>query len=148
MGIRFLVFLILLLAGVGFIAGLISAIQFSFSGTPDDMPRFIRQVVTAIGGILATNLGAVLGVKIEQAKSLGFDTKRFFVGAVGDAPSTLQLVAAYLYVFGLLVALWGWWKLGFTEDPSKVVVTLPQLSQTLLGVAVGVLAVALGNTRR
>jgi hypothetical protein len=46
---------------------------------------------------------------------------------------------------GLLAALIAWLFLKSSEDPDKVVVTLPQLSQTLVGVFVSVLAVVLSG---
>jgi hypothetical protein len=46
-----------------------------------------------------------------------------------------------------LIALFGWWRMEFSDDPKVVVDILPQMSQTLLGVAVGVLAVALGTPK-
>jgi hypothetical protein len=142
--IRFLVGSLVALAGVGFIAGVVSAVRYSRRGMPAEMPAFLRQVVTAIGGVLATNLGAVLGIKVEQAKTAGFDmTSLLFTEGAGTL-TKLQVGAAYFYILGLLIALYGWWRLKFTEESDKVVVTLPQLSQTLLGVIVGVLAVALG----
>ena len=144
-GVRVLVVSLMVLAAAGFIAGVVSAIRYSLNGTPSNMPPFLRQVVTAIGGVLATNLGAVIGITVQQVRAAGFDMASVLVAAGADTPTKLQVGAAYLYVIGLLIALYGWWKLEFTEDPNKVVVTLPQLSQTLLGVGAGVLAVALSK---
>jgi len=142
-GIRFLVVSLVVLAAAGFLAGVVSAVRHSLHGTPAQMPPFARQIVTAIGGVLATNLGAVLGITVQQARAGGMDLASMLVAAGADTPTKLQVAAAYLYVLGLLIALYGWWRLRFTEDPDRVVVTLPQLSQTLLGVVVGVVAVAL-----
>jgi hypothetical protein len=63
-----------------------------------------------------------------------------------NAPGTesLQIIAAFLYVIGLVGAGVFWGIKGFTSEPAKVVSTLPQLTQTLLGVIVGAAAVALG----
>ena len=139
-----MVIFILTLACIGFIYGIGSAVYYSIKGQPDLMPSFLRQVVTGIGGILATNLGAVLGIKVEQAKKFGFDVGSFLWADAADAPSMLQVGAAYLYLIGMLVALIGWIKLKFSEDPTQVVNILPQLSITLLGVCMGVLAVSIG----
>jgi hypothetical protein len=49
------------------------------------MPAFHRQAVTGIGGVLATNLGAVLGITVKQAQAAG-----------ADMPGKLQLGAAWL----------------------------------------------------
>lgn len=141
---KLLVFTFILLAGIGFIAGLAQAVRYSIAGTPEKMSSFSRQIVTTIGGVLATNLGARIGIEIMQAKANGFEPAVFLLGQGGDTASFLQLAAAYLYVAGLVYALWGWSRANFSEDPKKVVVVVPQLSQTLLGVVVGVLTVALG----
>jgi hypothetical protein len=145
--VRILIFGLLGLATLGFLAGLIAAVRFSLAGTPDKMPRFVRQVVIAVGGILATNLGAVIGVSVKQAMLTGASAMGLLLFKGADAPSVLQIGAAYFYVAGLLIALFGWWRTEFSDDPKVVVDILPQMSQTLLGVAVGVLAVALGTPK-
>ena len=77
---KIMVGFILLLACAGFIYGVWSAFSYSFckGKDPAEMPDFPIQVVTVIGGVLATNLGAVLGIKIETAKKVGFKAKDFF----------------------------------------------------------------------
>ena len=93
---------------------------------------------------MATNLGGVLGITVKEVQiETSVDFARVFFAVGAKTSTSLQVGAAWLYVVGLLIALIVSWKTGFTEDPDQVVVTLPQLSQTLLGVAVGVLAVAL-----
>ena len=143
--VRGLIVLVVALAGIGFIAGIVSAIRYSLKGTPEKMPRALQQVITLIGGVLATNFGAVVGIKVEQSTTNGFAAATLNP-LVGDAVSGLQLGAAWLYFIGLLIACAGWWRLNFTEEPGAVVASLPQLSQTLIGVGGGIVAVALGST--
>ncbi len=126
-----------------FIAGIYQAIKYSKRGTPNELSQFLKTAVTSIGGLLATNLGALLGIKVEEASIAGFDAASFFFSAGANVPSTIQLIAAYLYLFCLIAAFVGWyWVNNLKDDPNKVVL-LPQLSYTLLGVMVGVFAVSL-----
>ena len=142
--VRMLIVSLLILGVVLFIWGLHSAIEYSRMGNPAGMPSFLLQAVTIIGGVLATNLGAVFGIKIEQQvkrKKLSARDLLFF-GANDDGPTRFQILAAYLYVAALVYAAFAWARLEFTEDPDVVVAILPQLSQTLLGVIAGLFAVA------
>jgi len=132
------------LAIVFFFWGIIRAIYWTKKEDPAQMPPFLRQVVTAIGGILAANVGVVLGIKIEQAlyQDINLITNIFTIPE--DTTVLLQLIAAILYGIGMLMAFIAWGRKKFTEDPDKVVSILPQLSQTLLGIIVGACAIVLG----
>jgi hypothetical protein len=145
--VRILIFGLLALAALGFLTGLIAAMNFSVEGKPDKMPKFVRQIVIAVGGVLATNLGAVIGISVMQATFTGASAMGLLLFKGADPPSVLQIGAAYCYIVGLLIALVGWARTGFSDDPKVVVDVLPQMSQTLLGVVVGVLAVALGTPK-
>ena len=140
---KLIVFILLALAAVGFIYGIYSAYEYSILGTPEDMPAFLHQVVVGIGGVLATNLGAVFGIEIKNPSVHGNGKNLFLLQ--GKTPSVLQMLAAYLYIIGLGFGLYAWYQLGFTEDLTKIVALIPQLSQTLLGVIVGILVVYLGK---
>jgi len=102
------------------------------------MPAFLTRTVTTIGGILATNLGAVLGINVLKSNSPAF--------RIMQVPTTeaLQNAAAILYLVGLFLALLFWAFKAFKEDPDVVVPILPNLSLTLLGVMGGALAVIIG----
>ncbi len=94
-------------------------------------------IVTSIGGVLATNFGAIVGLPApELSKSIRLD---------GDGPKKVQIIAAYIYVIGLVTALVSWMLESFSEDPKEVVALIPELSKTLIGVFVGTLAVHLGK---
>ena len=132
------------IAIVLFFWGIFRAIYWSNKADPGQMPPFLRQVVTAIGGVLAANVGVVLGIKVEQAlfQDINLITNIFKIPQ--DTTVLLQLIAAILYAIGMLVALIAWGRLKFSEDPDKVVSVLPQLSQTLLGILVGAVAIVIG----
>ena len=141
-----LVFLIFL-ACIGFVYGIFKACQISLESTPDPkkFPDFLTNTVTSIATVLATNLGAVLGVSSSQP------TSNFRQPATwnplnllsGNTPDVTQAIACYLYVLGLLAAVIVWANLSFVGDPTKVVALIPELSKSLLGVVIGALAVSL-----
>lgn len=144
--IKLLIGILLGLSALFFFVGLHEAVEYSQPGKAAQMPEYLRHAVIVIGGVLATNLGAVVGIKLEQLRIGGFTwNSALLVRANDEGQVILQVIAAYLYVFALCYATLAWWRIDFTEEPADVVVILPQLSQTLLGVVVGLLAVALGR---
>lgn len=139
--IKILFYFLVAFAGLFFLYVVFLAILYSFKETPDKMPEIANWAITAIGGVLAINLGGVLGLKIAEGylkiKALKEPT-----------PSVIQIVAAFLYVLILIVAFVVWAILGFESKPEEIVPAIPSLSKTLCGVLVGALAVALNVTRK
>jgi hypothetical protein len=129
---------------IAFFAGIWMACRYTLNGDPGDMPTFISSLVTSIAAVLATNLGAVLGIAKTQPAS------PFRMAATwnpanllsGDTASVIQTIACYIYIAGLLAAAIVWGKCGFKEDNS-IVPLVEQLSKSLAGVVVGALAVSL-----
>ncbi len=106
-----------------------------------NMPAFLTHVMTTIGGVLATNLGAVLGLTVAQSAGLiSAESLPWYAPTAAN----LQVIAAYVYVVGLLAATGLWAAKRFTAGQDHVVSTLPELAKTLLGVMAGALAVMLG----
>ena len=68
-----IVFFCVGLAGIGFLAGVVSAVVVSLRGKPKDLHPFFRHAITSIGGVLATNLGAVLGINVEKTRAAGMN---------------------------------------------------------------------------
>jgi hypothetical protein len=101
---------------------------------PDAMPNIAAYFVSAVNGTLAANLGAILGISISLR---GWSSPR-------DLTETLQWVAAGWYVAMLLFAMALWWKAGFTEDPSRVVSILPEMTKNGVGIFIAILAAVLG----
>jgi hypothetical protein len=101
---------------------------------PGDMPEIVSYFVTAVNGILAANLGALLGISIS------------FTGLRGPQTPTevIQWIAAICYVIMLLMAaiIWGWE--GFIDDPAKVVSLLPEMTKNAIGILIAILAAVLG----
>ena len=55
------------------------------------------------------------------------------------------MVCAYFYVIALIAVTIVWGKMGFINDPAKIVDSIPMLAKTLIGVGVGILAVFLAS---
>lgn len=125
---------------IGFFAyAIYSAIHFTSIGKPGDMPNILNHVIIVVGGVLATNLGAVLGIQVDQGGgfSLGFRK-------ISTDPSIgIREICAFLYAIALIIALIFWGISGFTEKSTEIVDSIPMLSKTLIGVAVGALTVVL-----
>jgi hypothetical protein len=127
------------LAAVLYAWAFLSAGYWTLKGEPQSMPAFLMQVITVIGGVLATNLGAVVGLRVGAPDSLRVDKSQAWYVKAGKR---FQTAAAWFYVVILVLALIVWGLTGFSED--KVVSCIPDLAETLFGVAAGAVAAALG----
>src|SRR5688500_14306517 len=126
-----LIFFLVAIAALGFLAGIVAAGYFSLKYEPKKMPEFLAQLVTTTNGILATNLGAVIGLAKAGVADFAHVTLSVptWLGSplVSDA-TQLQVGAAWFYVIGLVVALGIWASMMFSQDPERVVPTLPELA--------------------
>jgi len=125
---------------IGYIYAVAQACIISLNKEPDvsQMPSFLSNLITTIGAVLATNLGATLGLPKPPEFSLsplGFISHPIVIN--------FQMTACYVYLLTLLAAAIVWGTKDFTQDPTKVVATIPELTKTFLGVIVGVLAITL-----
>ena len=133
---------VIALAAIVFFAyAIIKAIHYSNLGTPGSMPSFLNQAIIVIGGVLATNLGSVVGIEVDQVAGNAFGFQEFST----DLIMGIRIACASLYVLAMIIVFIFWAKLGFKNNPNEIVDSLPLLSKTLLGVAVGALAVFLGT---
>jgi hypothetical protein len=147
--ITYLVVFLLLLASFAFVYGIYEACKISWPEHPDisKMSAFLSSVVVSIAAILATNLGAVLGISTVDSKSAfrrSFTWNPLNIFS-SEAPNVSQTIACYIYVLGLLAAAIVWARKNFIE--ADVVALIPQLTKSLVGVVVGALAVALSVQR-
>jgi MFS family permease len=101
---------------------------------PAEMPGIISYFVSAVNGTLAANLGAVLGIAI---------TPRGWQGPT-DTVGKLQWFAAAWYVAMLVLAAVFWGLAGFTDDQTKVVSLLPEMTKNGVGIFIAILAAVLG----
>jgi hypothetical protein len=141
--VKILFFGLVALAGLFYLYCIYTAIRCTLKGNPTAMPGYLDHSITTITGVLTTNFGAVLGIKIPERANL----VSLRMGPTSPPiPSALQMIAAYLFVLCLLAAFITWLMKNFTNDPSKIVPAVPRLSKILIGVALGAFAVALGVT--
>jgi len=133
---------------LGYLYGIFQACWISLQKpvNVDAMPAFLSSIITSIGAVLATNLGAVLGIAISNPKS-EYSTKFFSPFTVFAKPgiTTVQITACYIYILTLVVVAIVWGIKKFTTDPKQIVSTIPELTKTLLGVIVGVFAITLAK---
>jgi hypothetical protein len=153
-----LVILLASLAGLLYIFSIGNAITATFS--EDIKPiGFLAEAATVIGGILSTNLGAVLGVTFTQPPNQplaiggtpvimglrsSIQSKQQRASGVANSTQKLQIIACWVYVLCLLAALVAW-LIAQAKDVPHVVPLLPEMAKTLLGVIVGALTVVLGG---
>lgn len=98
------------------------------------MPGIVSYFVTAVNGALAANLGVLLGLSISH-------------GVRRSPPNASDLfpwLAAVWYVAMLLLATAFWGMADFTDDGSKVVSLLPEMTKNAIGIFVAILAAVLG----
>lgn len=126
---------------VGGIAGLVLALFLasivyvgSLAGDPQTTPGIVIYFLSTVNGLLAANLGAILGISVSAGG----------LRAAGSTRETLQWVAAAVYVAGLATLLIAWGIAGFSEDPTKVASVIPEIGRTAIGILIAVLAAALG----
>jgi hypothetical protein len=141
--VKILVFGFVAVAGLIYLVGIVYAIIHTKKGTPSEMPGYLDHMITTIGGVLATNLGAVLGIKFAEGSNL---LSLKMSATIPPDIGTFQIIVAFLYFFCMIAAGITWASKKFTPDPEIVVPALPRLSKTLAGVAVGALALAVGIT--
>ena len=145
--ITYLLGLLVFLGCAVFIYGITQACILSWS--PDnnnyEIAPFLSNSVISIAAILSTNLGAVLGISLSKSvsrfeDSANWNPARFFTD---PNQANIQIIASYIYIIALLGAAVVWVHRDFITDTSNIVPLIPQLSNSLLGVIVGVLAITL-----
>lgn len=139
-----ILFFLASLGGLFFLVGILIAGILTQKGTPELMSPFVVETVTLIGGVLAINLGAVLGISVARRKAPSFR-----VWAV-PTQEAFQIAAVIFYIVGLLLAAVFWALTGFKENPNEgsvlVVSTLPELTRILVGVIGGAILAILGHS--
>ena len=140
---------LLIFLGCGlFVYGILKACLLSWSpeNSSYDMASFLTGSVTSIAAILSTNLGAVLGISLSAPNSSRFKISEnwnpisFFTK---PNQTNIQIIACYIYILSLLAAGIVWAHRDFITETNKIVPLIPELTKSLLGVIVGVLAITL-----
>lgn len=146
--ITILVLIVIAVVPFLFIGGIVWAGMVSLQNKPEKMDSLLAGGVTAIGGLLSTNFGLVLGLYTTGGlQPVGRSIQSFSLNPAtwtSITTQTFQVVAAYVYLFGLLIACIFYFLNRRTAEPTKVVDIVPQLTKMLVGVTLAVLAITLG----
>lgn len=144
--ITYLVSFLIFIGCGAFVYGIVLACikSWPLEGSFDIQP-FLSSIVTSIAAILSTNLGAVIGIAVSDKTSIfresnSWNPLRLFTN---PTPTLVQTVACYVYVLSLFAAAIVWTHSNFTTDTNKIVPIIPELTKSLLGIIVGVLAISL-----
>lgn len=110
-----------------------------------EIPVFLSTTVTSIAALVATNLGAVLGITITKSNSLFGESKTWkpLTAFSEPEPTNFQATAFYIYVLSLIACGVIWAVRKFEPDPTLIVPLIPEMTKSLLGVIIGVLAMSL-----
>ena len=142
-----LISIILAIGCVAFLYGIYKACEVSLKKTPPDpteMPSALSSIVTTIGAILATNLGAVLGIQLSNSTLAFEDSTLWHISLLfKGTPTGFQIIFCYIYL-GALVAVATVWVIRKFND-QNVIPLIPELSKTLIGIIIGVLALTLST---
>ena len=160
--LRPLILIVVFLGTIGYIcgiivAGIVTLTSSSTKGPNEMMPAFVTQVVTAIGATLATHFGAVFGISqftggnprpipnFFQIHIWARLPPRITLESVTVEKSisrldSVQVIAAYIYFFSLVLAAIFWGLNGFSDHSADII---KNMSVNLLGVMAGVIAVVL-----
>jgi hypothetical protein len=157
----------LLLTLLVMLAGFLYLFSIGFTGyqslwgklTPDS---FFANAVTVIGGILSTNLGAVLGITLTPPATTVTNVRPAFMGLRPSIPrpadtdpaaaapqatptQKFQVIACWVYVGGLLIAFLCFLIGALRTPPLSAAPLIQELVKTLMGVFVGAITVMMGR---
>ncbi len=151
--------LLILIAFALYIYGLGLGIYCSFhedgGGKALALPEPLDIMVTSIGAIFLTNLGAVLGISITNpasalaAKTIPSVLKKGEEKAVippMNVKETIQYMAVLVFLLGLVSCFIAWACKEFISDPAKIYSIIPQQGKTLIGVISAYMAFILGKS--
>jgi hypothetical protein len=158
--IKPLVVFIIALAGLVYGFTIIYAVVLTLMKSKSALDPLLVSAATVIGGVLSTNLGAVLGVTFTPPQLRTPQSSPPFLGlrpslqnaatspntTAPDASQKFQIIACWVYVGGLVIAFVGWVIAKIQSIPdAQIQGLLPEMVKILLGVMVGALTVALGR---
>jgi hypothetical protein len=147
-------FLVLLAFGLYFF-GIAYGIYrcFPSSGAPIPLPDALDIMISSLGAILLTNLGAVLGISVANPSSAL--AKKIMPAFTNKAVENienpmnlreqLQYMAMLIYLLCLTACFICWAVKGFKADAQYVIAIIPQMGKTLIGVVTAYLAFILGK---
>ena len=130
---NYFVVIILIIAAIAFIGGVVWGGIYSFKETSKPFDSTVSGFIVGVAGIMTTNLGVVLGIKIDQGESL--------LATFGDSTqSKLHFYTAigYFCILFLVGVAWIVWR--FIKEPEwHLAPFIPLFGETFLGVLLAVL---------
>jgi hypothetical protein len=118
----------------------IAAIAFAAWCSFNDVARFPpigSYYIGAVNGILAANLGGLLGISFVQNT----------IFAPKNTIDVLQWISAAVYLIVLVGVIIIWAFLGFKEDSTKVVSIFPEMTKNAIGILLAIFSASLGLQR-
>lgn len=118
-----------------------------------EIPSFLSNTLTSISALFSTNLGAILGISTQKNDTNFSDTatwnpaKTWLKVKKWENPSMaeFQVLLGYVYIIALFICSIVWAHRGFETEVTKVNALIPEMTKSLLGVVVGVLAFSLNH---
>lgn len=116
------------------------------------IPDPLDTLVSAIGAVLLTNFGAVLGIAVTQPQSAMANKALFQADIKNITPplsnkELLQLISVLVYLVTILACFvtWAYWTFKSDKDIKPVVPFIQQYGKTLIGVVAAYLATIIGG---
>ena len=116
----------------GFVVTIFYAGLYTAEAMPGEMPEIFKDLVSSMNGVLAASLAAIV------ASGLPGKYKWLKIGAA----------VAYIVAVVMAVSFWTQSVPRFTDDPTMVVTTIPEIARSAMGVLIGIVAAALGVQRQ
>lgn len=113
------------------------------------LPSFLSNTLTSLAALFSTNLGAVLGISSSNPKSRLRNTEAWnpIKTWKNPSPPEFQVIICYVYIISLFACSIVWAHRNFDTDITKINTLIPEMTKSLLGVVVGVLALSLSNEK-
>ena len=116
------------------------------------IPEPLDTLVSTIGAILLTNLGAVLGISVSQPQS-ALAGKTLISAKTVESPMSkrelIQFIAVITYIVTLISCFITWAHYAFGKEPNTIhiVPLIQQYGKTLIGVITAYIAFVLGANK-
>jgi hypothetical protein len=137
--------------GLGY--GIYESFQTRAPGTVLSFPEPLDIMISSIGAIFLTNLGAVLGISVTNPASalaartlpLAKNIQRELIPPM-NAREQIQYLTVLVFLAGLISCFIAWACKCFHSEPEKILAIIPQQGKMFLGVVSAYMAFILGKS--
>ncbi len=146
--------ILLLIGCVAYLYGVFYACYISWAANkpPESyvLPSFLANTLTSLAALFSTNLGAVLGISSSNPNSRLRKTEAWnpLKTWKNPSPPEFQVIVCYVYIISLFACSIVWAHRNFDTDVTQINTLIPEMTKSLLGVVVGVLALSLSNEKQ